>query len=242
MTAGGENPGAALWMAAAVLGVIAIVVAFIFWRAKRSGSRSAVLDVVLILSSWFVVISMFVLALQVITTFSSSWIEFSTSSVGPYSMPTGCFSGTADRPVEPTLACLSYDHARATVSSPAAWMRWIVVGTQVLSTAALLTPFVIVAISSFQAAAGRPFHALTTRSMYIGAVVVAVTGLGSDVLSSIGQTAILRGLIGRGDAGYPEFFYVQSTLWPLGAALLLAALAAIFRHGAQLQRDTEGLV
>jgi hypothetical protein len=242
MTAGGENPSTALWMAAAVVGVIAIVVAFIFWRAKRSGSRSAVLDVVLILSSWFVVISVFVLALGAITTFSNSWIQFSTSSIGPYSIPAACSSGSAGHPADPTLACLSYDHASATISSPAAWMRWIVVGTQVLSTAALLTPFVIIAISSFHAAAGRPFHAVTTRSMYIGAVVVAVTGLGSDVLSSIGQTAILRDLLSPGDTGYPEFFYVQSTLWPLGAALLLAALAAIFRHGARLQRDTEGLV
>jgi type VI protein secretion system component VasF len=37
-------------------------------------------------------------------------------------------------------------------------------------------------------------------------------------------------------------FSVTLPWWPVGAALALLALAAVFRYGAKLQRETEGLV
>ena len=37
-------------------------------------------------------------------------------------------------------------------------------------------------------------------------------------------------------------YRVEVSLWPVGAALALGALGAVFRRGAVLQRETEGLV
>jgi len=37
-------------------------------------------------------------------------------------------------------------------------------------------------------------------------------------------------------------FGIEFPLWPIAAGLAFTALAAIFRYGSRLQRDTEGLV
>ncbi|MGC3952916.1 MAG: hypothetical protein QM804_01460 [Propionicimonas sp.] len=46
------------------------------------------------------------------------------------------------------------------------------------------------------------------------------------------------------DLGWPEPASLALTIpfWPLGAALVLALLAGVFRYGHRLRRDTEGLV
>lgn len=41
---------------------------------------------------------------------------------------------------------------------------------------------------------------------------------------------------------YPDGLSLEIPLWPIGAGLVLALLAAAFRHGANLRRETEGLV
>lgn len=74
--------------------------------------------------------------------------------------------------------------------------------------------------------------------------VVEVNIAGVDLVS-----AILFALLGAGIAAAvtglliaSPYISVDAPLWPLGIALALLALSVIFRQGARLQRDTEGLV
>ncbi|GLJ61440.1 hypothetical protein GCM10017576_15690 [Microbacterium barkeri] len=260
MSAGGTDLVSALWMAGGIVGALLIIAAILIWFAKRRRSASIALDLVMTLSSWFVLMNLIGLALGLLGTFTNSWILFDSAAIAPFSpSSSSCASGgpgDATSTASPRIDCLNYDHAQVTIGSPTIEMRWTVALIQLLSTVAFLTPFAVVALISFQAIARRPFHTLTTRALYIGAALVAVTGLGADLATSVGQTLVLREVLSPGDVGYPEYFRIESTLWPVGAALLMAALAAIFRHGARLQsekarledetdrlrRDTEGLV
>lgn len=80
--------------------------------------------------------------------------------------------------------------------------------------------------------------ALTAIGVYIG------------ILALVAVLAVMLPGAGSGAAVTTQaFFNLAVSLWPVGAALALAALAAVFRHGsdlqrhtAALQRETEGLV
>lgn len=78
-----------------------------------------------------------------------------------------------------------------------------------------------------------------------GTVATAVGDLGAAMASSDLFASAAVSFSG-GDAGpsWPESasFGLTLPVWPLGAALVLALLAAVFRHGEQLRSDAEGLI
>ena len=59
-----------------------------------------------------------------------------------------------------------------------------------------------------------------------------VSGSGADDITDLSEL------------GWPDAssFNITIPLWPIGAALVLALLASVFRYGAQLRRDSAGLV
>jgi hypothetical protein len=66
---------------------------------------------------------------------------------------------------------------------------------------------------------------------------------GSAVLALIAALAAAEALPRSGaELVSNGVFSLTLPLWPIGAALALAALGVVFRHGAVLQRETEGLV
>jgi hypothetical protein len=93
---------------------------------------------------------------------------------------------------------------------------------------------------------GTPFSRAVGRWMLITAVVVLIAGVGGDLATDIGRELAAAAVLPPPDSGaavttkgYPR---IDVSLWPIGAALALGALGAVFRHGAVLQRETEGLV
>lgn len=123
----------------------------------------------------------------------------------------------------------------------------------------LLVPTAIaglIALVCFQLLRGAAFAPVVARGSLITAAVVLVGGLGTQALCGwAGSVAGGAALTVRSAEvnGYPDAvdplallpqsaFNVQIDFWPIGAALALAALAAVFRYGFSLQRETEGLV
>lgn len=105
--------------------------------------------------------------------------------------------------------------------------------------------------------AGRPFAPAMARMASITAIVVAVGGVASAVLGDIAGYGAATQLLSWEGAEYPDVRGIENALdawlpqaafeltmpfWPIAAGLAFAALAAIFRYGSRLQRDTEGLV
>lgn len=89
--------------------------------------------------------------------------------------------------------------------------------------------------------------------------IVLFGGITSEVLNLVGSHIAARDLFwvtvwsATGDIGdvasltelgWPQWqgLSIPIPFWPIGAAIVLALLAAVFRYGAQLRRDAEGLV
>jgi len=139
-----------------------------------------------------------------------------------------------------------------TGASPAARVFWALgqgIGYLVPTAVAAL-----IAITCFQLLRGVPFARIVVRAALITAVVVLVGGVAADVLSQIGGSIVSHELLSVTaatglteqqdlDSLLPQpMTSVTIPLWPIGVGLGFAALAAVLKYGAVLQRDTEGLV
>lgn len=114
----------------------------------------------------------------------------------------------------------------------------------------------LIAVACFQLLAGRAFDRIIVRVTMATAVIVAAGGTAAQLLSDIAGSMASQELFARGSAQWTEIpgiddpfaWWPEATLnvtlpfWPIAAGLGLAALAAVFRYGSRLQRDTEGLV
>jgi hypothetical protein len=111
----------------------------------------------------------------------------------------------------------------------------------------------LVALACTQLRAGRPFAALLPRMTMLTAVIVLLGGTAAQVLGDVaGSMAAHEALAWSGAQWHGDLdptallpspaVRVELPSWPIGAALGLAALAGILRHGGRLARDTEGLV
>lgn len=116
----------------------------------------------------------------------------------------------------------------------------------------------LVAIAASRLQRGEPFTPLLSRFTTVTAVIVALGGIVAQLSGDLAGTAAAAELLRWSGANYPDIpvfpdssmstwlpqpgSNVEIALWPLAAGLGLAALAAMFRHGGHLRRDTEGLV
>ena len=123
-------------------------------------------------------------------------------------------------------------------------LSWFVPGTVAL----------LVAVGCRQLRAGRAFAPVLARLTMLTAVVVLVGGLAAQVLGDIADSMAAAEVLDWTSAALPAFdgdphtlipastFGIEVPMWPIGAGLALAALAALLRVGDRLERDAEGLV
>ncbi|WEG09229.1 hypothetical protein PU630_01315 [Microbacterium horticulturae] len=112
----------------------------------------------------------------------------------------------------------------------------------------------LIAITCFQLLRGVPFARMVVRAALVTAVMVLVGGVTADVLSQIGGSIVSHELLSMTAASWTDpqqdidallpqpTMSVMIPFWPIGAGLGFAALAAVLKYGAVLQRDTERLV
>lgn len=238
---------------------LAIALAVFFFvraarRARRTGDPSPVVSVTLSVSAFFAVLSL-VAAASAACSALGTGVEVT--------VPTWDFWPTVPEGIEVggmiaqremggfTQADLFLSDLSIGVCAYLAVGRalgWLVPG----AIAALL------AVACFQLLAGRAFAPVIARMTMVTAIIVAVGGVAAGVLTDVGsslagQEALqwTTGSIDRETMDAAEViavswprprWHVEVPVWPIGAGLGLAALAAVFRYGSALQRDAEGLV
>ena len=114
-----------------------------------------------------------------------------------------------------------------------------------------------IAVACAQLLRGRAFTEVVSRAAVITAVIVAAGGFAAQVLGDIAGALAADEVLRIVSAEYSEIpgiedplgawwprpgFNISLPFWPIAAGLGFAALAAIFRFGSRMQRDTEGLV
>jgi hypothetical protein len=122
----------------------------------------------------------------------------------------------------------------------------LLAAAQTLWSLLTVLPAVALGVVCFQLLRGVPFARTVTRTLIVSAGAVFVLGMAAPVLDGISKGAASAAALPPDDGSAAAFsaggFSVSLPIWPVGAALALIALAAVFRYGARLQRDTEGLV
>jgi hypothetical protein len=115
----------------------------------------------------------------------------------------------------------------------------------------------LVAIVCSRLLRGEPFAPVVARAASIAAVAVLVGGLAAQIVGDVAGMMAASELLSVNSASWQEIPGIESPIdawwpqpggqlnipfWPIAASLGFAALAAVFRQGFRLQRDTEGLV
>lgn len=220
-----------------VLGFIASVVGI---RAKKSGSKSVALDVSASLAFGWVAICIFGLLFAAWQTFFTDTTLITAAGVAE--PPLAPVDENADGPLPALTGAYSSDRNLEIRGLPIGILVVLFIG-KALTVVLLALPGVAVRVVTVNAAAGRPFAARVGTTLGVLAIVVLVVGLARDLVEPIGQTLAANAVLpDEGPLSAPGVFTLTVQFWPFAAALALAALAAVFRHGFRLQKDTEGLV
>lgn len=223
------------------LAVIAVVIGLFVWIGRRRGSKTIALDTALTISGMWIILSTIGAISIVAKIFQVDWAELSGRTLvwmdWPASLPCNEWGSTS----ETILTCGGTELTDFTVANASLGLRTLA-GAAQLSTGILTTlPAVILAVICFNTLRGRAFSHTITRALVGGAIAVLVFGVASDLLSSIAATAGLREVFAPDSPWYPPRFQLTVTPLPFIAALMLAALAAVFRQGLKLQNERDAL-
>lgn len=231
----------------------ALIVVFVR-RARKTGNPSPVVSLTLVLSSLWAVLGTAGAIIGLVSSLVAPTVAVTVpvSSFWPELLPGVVIDGG------PTASVASGGFVEASLMvdgmSTNARMLWGI--GQLLIALVPAAVAAMIAVACFQLLAGRAFAPAVSRFALLTAGIVAVAGTIGEVLSDLGASMVSREILTVTAAHYtdipgvedPFAWWPSSTLevdiplWPVAVGLAFAALAAIFRYGSGLQRDTEGLV
>ena len=220
-----------------IFGFIASVVGI--W-AKKTGSTSVALDVAASLAFVWIVLSVGALLFV-------SWRALDGgNSLITTDLPLADSYFTDDNAADGPLPALVGAYASGSqleIAGLPLGIRMMLLTTQVLNVALVIVPAIVIRVMAVRAGKGEPFAPQVTKTLWFSAIFVLVAGVVRDLVDPISQTLAARAVWTEGGPlTEPYTFNLTVQLWPFAAALVLAALAAVFRHGYKLQQDTKGLV
>lgn len=146
------------------------------------------------------------------------------------------------------LMFVDVDRVRVAVAQADAGTQLLQLVGNVLTQLPTITIGVFVVMLCERIIRGAPFAASLVRLSWIGAGVFLVTGFVGQLLSNLAafRLAEIAFELIRAESPLAELptpvWPGSLDWWPLWGALALAVLAVLIRHGARLQKDTEGLV
>ncbi|WP_439594233.1 hypothetical protein [Microbacterium sp.] len=239
-----------------MVGVPVVLAVILYRRARRAratGDPAPVVSLTLTIAAFYGALCLIGAVIGLVVNLAGDTVLMTvpTSSYWPLPLPgvtidTGSTSVVGGGFTEAELSIAG--------APPAARVLWAI--GQFIG---LLVPTAIaglIALVCFQLLRGSAFAPVVARASMITAVVVLLGGLGTQLLcgwaGSIASDAALRwqsaDIVGYPEGVTPDLllpspaFNLTIDFWPIGAALAFAALAAVFRYGFSLQRETEGLV
>lgn len=247
MNVGWGDPAGVAIAALVALAIIAGALSVLVWDARRRRVASVVLDVTgAVARVWVAIVALGAVA-GVVALFLSPTTTITGLPVSvewPLALP--CRQPGSSGFAEPTLYCATIPTATAEISALSAGVKTILLSGSLFAWVLAAVPGLLVAMLCRLAAAGKPFAGAASRWLMISAVSVLVAGITSEVLLIVGRYLaaheVFPGSWTGEAATAPSGFTMTLPLWPIGAALALAALAVIFRHGARLQRETDLMV
>lgn len=238
-----DLPGALLMTAAGLL-IVAGVIGLVVWDARRRGEPHAMLRTTAALARMWLALTGLALVVGAWQWLSGgdtwiadlpvwmAWPEPTCSTdIGPYT--------------EPTVVCAAVSSADVTIAALGFSTKALLALGQLLSLVVVAMPAVVVVIVCTYAVRGAPFAKPAARWLFIAAVVILVAGVGSAILTDVGHSLAAAEAFPAPDDGSvtaQSTYRITVPPWPIGVAFALGALGVVFRHGARLQRETEGLV
>lgn len=225
------------------LAVIGFIASIVVVRARRRGSTTVALDVTAALSSGWIALSVIGIGFAVYSILLAPVVLVDAPATTAWPDTGGCDALSPGSVDGPTLVCGSVNGARLEVAGLPAGIRALLFIAQTLLLALATVPAVALRAIAVRAAAGTPFDRRVAQTLWASAMIVLVAGLAQDLTGSIARTLTAQAVLPEeGALSAPSAFELTVPVWPFAAAVALAALAAVFRHGARLQRETEGLV
>jgi hypothetical protein len=223
--------------------IILAIGGLVFWMARRRGNRTAVISVTLSIAGVWVALFVVAAPFALSQTLGGDplWVQNLPIALDS---PEQLSCGSAALTQGPALQCISGSTASGQFVGTTAGPRAMLALGQFFSAVLSAAPAAAIGIICFQLLRGAPFTRVVSRTLFVTALVVLVAGIGADLATAIGTGLAVAEVLpieGVSSSVEPRFTLAVQP-WPFGAALALAALAAVFRYGEQLQRDTEGLV
>lgn len=220
-------------------GVAGAVVALSIWRARRHGSTTLALDVTRNASLVYIGLMGLGAALSGVEILGGEGVALSDDAWAYVRENVGALDSSACPD--------SYGGAAAMLCGDA-YAGPVPFGIQLLIFTGTLLGLIASASIAWaiynatrRAGQRQPFHPSVSRTFGIVAIVSMLAVVIGDLLLQIGMTLAVRSLDWN-EAAPPLNFGLNVEPWPFAVAVGLFALSAIFRYGAQLQREMEGLV
>lgn len=248
------NIGPIVWIAAAALVVAIALLVAAAARARRRGDPSPVVSLALTLSALWAAFSLLGAVISVVQNLAAEAPRMSVpvARFWPELLPGVVIdAGPTAEVVGGGFMVAEVDVAGVSPLARGLWTTGQALWSLIPAAIAAL-----IAVACFQLLARRAFDRIIVRVTMATAVIVAAGGTAAQLLSDIAGSMASHELFARGSAQWTEIpgiddpfaWWPEATLnvslpfWPIAAGLGLAALAAVFRYGSRLERDTEGLV
>ncbi|MGN7977559.1 hypothetical protein ACTJJ4_08300 [Microbacterium sp. 22195] len=232
----------ALWLA-----IVGVIVAFSIWRARRHGSTTLALDVTRNASLAYLLICAVGVVMTGVSSLSSASLVLDDSTQRRVTdqqdfLRTSHCSIDGVFPDEPTSQPRSglMKYCQGWIDNAPFGPRFVIFLGALLGILASAAIAWAIYTATRRASLRDPFHPSVSRTFGIASISVMIAGAVSAIVTSIGMTLAARSLDWDPDA-CPVPFELSVPLWPFAAAVGLFALSAIFRYGAQLQREKEQL-
>jgi hypothetical protein len=239
-------------LAVALPVLVIVTIVLTFRRSRHTGRTTPVVSFTLWLSAVWAGLSVIAALIALLVPLLSPAVTLTV----PVQEYWPALPGVVTDPREATIVSGGFTSVELSIEGLAPVTRWLwAIGSMI---GALLPGAIaaLIALMCFQLLRGQAFAPVVARGATITAVIIAVGGISSQILCQMaGSTASQQvlGFSGAEVTGYPDEFDLMTALpqptydvhldfWPIGAALALAALAAVLRYGSRLQRDTELLV
>ncbi|WP_144874655.1 hypothetical protein [Microbacterium sp. 1.5R] len=226
---------------AIALAVFALVILLVVWIGRRRGSTTIALDTTLTLTSVWVLGSVVGAVIHVVKAFAVDWAEFDGATAVYLDWPDGIPCSMFGDAATTMLTCGSEQLTSFTVGDASLGLRLLAAAAHIAVLLCQTTPVAVLAVICFNTLRGRAFTRTLTRALVGGAIAMLVFGIAADLLSGIAATAGLREALPADSEWYPWGYQVTVTPLPFIGALLLAALAGVFRVGMRLQQERDAL-
>jgi hypothetical protein len=151
-----------------------------------------------------------------------------------------------------------FTSAQVSVSGLDVAARAWLAASSLLQGATIITIAIVVVTLCSTILRNDPFQPAVARGIRLLGITILVGGLGWQVCSGVGESLASSQVLQLGSTAFQNVVtwddintiigfprptpHIQVDFWPIWVGLAMLVLAAAFRYGERLQRDTEGLV